>query len=57
MAELSSTGRTNREVAAALLMSPKTVEAHLGRVNRKLAIRPRAELGAASPTTVFGIPA
>ncbi|MDR9373156.1 helix-turn-helix transcriptional regulator, partial [Conexibacter sp. JD483] len=43
--ELAVTGMTNREVAAALFLSPKTVEAHLARVYRKLGIRSRAELG------------
>jgi DNA-binding NarL/FixJ family response regulator len=37
-------GMTNREVAAALYLSPKTIEFHLGRVFRKLAIHSRAEL-------------
>jgi DNA-binding CsgD family transcriptional regulator len=37
-------GKTNREVAAALFLSPKTVEFHLGRVYRKLGVRSRAEL-------------
>jgi DNA-binding CsgD family transcriptional regulator len=37
---------TNRQVAEAAFMSPKTVEANLGRVYRKLGIRSRAELGA-----------
>ena len=37
---------TNRKVAAALFLSPKTVEANLARVYRKLAISSRAELGA-----------
>jgi DNA-binding CsgD family transcriptional regulator len=45
VAELAASGMTNREVAAALFVSPKTVEAHLGRVYRKLGIRSRAELG------------
>jgi DNA-binding CsgD family transcriptional regulator len=51
VAELAGTGLTNREVAAKLFMSPKTVEAHLARAYRKLGIRSRAELGAlvASP--------
>lgn len=39
-------GRTNREVAAALFISPKTVESHLGRVYGKLGVRTRAELAA-----------
>jgi DNA-binding CsgD family transcriptional regulator len=46
VAELAATGLTNREVAAQLFMSPKTVEANLARAYRKLGIRSRAELGA-----------
>lgn len=45
VAELSATGLTNRLVAAALFISPKTVEVHLSRVYHKLGIRSRAELG------------
>jgi DNA-binding CsgD family transcriptional regulator len=37
-------GKTNREVGAALFLSPKTVEFHLARVYRKLEISSRAEL-------------
>jgi DNA-binding CsgD family transcriptional regulator len=37
-------GRSNREVAAALFISPKTVEMHLTRVYRKLGLRSRAQL-------------
>jgi DNA-binding CsgD family transcriptional regulator len=37
-------GRTTREVAAALFLSPKTVEYHLRKVYTKLGIRSRAEL-------------
>jgi DNA-binding CsgD family transcriptional regulator len=37
-------GRTNREVGAALFLSPKTVEFHLARVYRKLGVSSRAEL-------------
>lgn len=46
VAELAARGMTNREVAAALHLSPKTVDANLSRVYRKLGIRSRAELGA-----------
>jgi DNA-binding CsgD family transcriptional regulator len=46
VAELAATGLTNREVAKAAFMSPKTVEANLARVYRKLGIKSRAELGA-----------
>jgi DNA-binding CsgD family transcriptional regulator/sugar phosphate isomerase/epimerase len=45
VAELAASGMTNREVAAALFISPKTVEHNLGRVYRKLGIHSRAELG------------
>jgi DNA-binding CsgD family transcriptional regulator len=46
VAELTARGLTRRDVAAALHVSPKTVDATLGRVYRKLEIRSRAELGA-----------
>jgi DNA-binding CsgD family transcriptional regulator len=46
VAALAASGLTNREVAAAAFLSPKTVEANLSRVYRKLAIHSRAELGA-----------
>jgi DNA-binding CsgD family transcriptional regulator len=45
VAELAASGMTNKDVAAALFISPKTVEANLGRIYRKLGIRTRAELG------------
>jgi DNA-binding CsgD family transcriptional regulator len=44
VAELVAAGRTNREVAGELFMSPKTVEAHLSRIYRKLGVRSRPEL-------------
>ena len=37
-------GLTNREVAAAIFLSPKTVEHHLSAIYRKLGIRSRTEL-------------
>lgn len=45
IAELAASGLTNVRVASQLAVSPKTVEAHLARVYRKLGIRSRAELG------------
>jgi DNA-binding NarL/FixJ family response regulator len=45
VAELAAKGMTNRDVAAALFISPKTVEANLVRIYRKLGIHSRAELG------------
>ena len=37
-------GKTNKEVAAAMFLSPKTVEFHLGRIFRKLGVTSRTEL-------------
>ena len=45
VAELAASGMKNRDVAAALFISPKTVEANLARIYRKLGIKSRAELG------------
>src|SRR4029453_12193906 len=44
IARLVAEGKTNRDVAAILFVSPKTVEFHLTRVYRKLDIRSRTEL-------------
>lgn len=46
VAELAAQGLTNREMAAKLFLSPKTVEANLARIYSKLGIASRAELGA-----------
>jgi DNA-binding CsgD family transcriptional regulator len=43
--ELIALGLTNRAVADRLVLSPKTVEAHLGRAYAKLGVRSRVELG------------
>jgi DNA-binding CsgD family transcriptional regulator/tetratricopeptide (TPR) repeat protein len=44
IAALVAGGQTNREVAAALFVTPKTVESALTRVYRKLGVRSRTEL-------------
>lgn len=44
VAQLVGRGLTNREVAAALFLSPKTVERHLSSVYRKRGVRSRTEL-------------
>ena len=44
VAELVAHGRSNREVAAALFLSEKTVEYHLSNVYGKLGVRSRVEL-------------
>jgi DNA-binding CsgD family transcriptional regulator len=46
---LLAEGKTTREVAAALFLSPKTVEYHLRKVYTKLGIKSRAELAAQLP--------
>lgn len=51
IAELAATGLTNRQVAEAAFVSPKTVESNLARVYQKLDIRSRAELGARMAAT------
>jgi DNA-binding CsgD family transcriptional regulator len=45
--ELVVAGRSNKEVAQALHLSPKTVEWNLSKVYRKLGVRSRTELAAA----------
>ena len=44
VAELAVSGMTNRDIAAALFISPKTVEVNLSRIYRKLNVRSRTEL-------------
>jgi DNA-binding CsgD family transcriptional regulator len=46
VAALVATGRTYREVADALFISPKTVQWNLSKIYRKLGVRSRAELAA-----------
>ena len=45
VAELAARGLTTRQIAEAAFVSPKTVEANLTRIYRKLGISSRAELG------------
>ncbi|MDW5593725.1 AAA family ATPase [Conexibacter stalactiti] len=47
VAELAGDGRSNREIAQELFVTPKTVENHLGRIYMKLGIHSRRELSAA----------
>jgi DNA-binding CsgD family transcriptional regulator len=46
VAQLVASGKTNREVAEELFVSPRTVESHLTRIYLKLGLRSRAELAA-----------
>ncbi|HEX2096915.1 MAG TPA: AAA family ATPase [Solirubrobacterales bacterium] len=45
--DLAAAGRTNREIAQELYVTPKTVEVHLSNAYRKLGIRSRRELDGA----------
>jgi DNA-binding CsgD family transcriptional regulator len=47
VAELAAAGPTNREIAQALFVTPKTVEVHLSSVYRKLGISSRSQLAGA----------
>jgi DNA-binding CsgD family transcriptional regulator len=51
VAELVAEGRSNKEVAAELFVSVRTVEANLTRVYAKLGIRSRSELAAIRPAS------
>ncbi len=44
IALLVAEGATNREIAAPLFVSPRTVQFHLGKVFRRLGLRSRTEL-------------
>lgn len=48
-------GRTVRETAAALFLSPKTIEYHLRGVYRKLSVGSRSELKAAVDRLTAGL--
>lgn len=50
-------GLTNREVAAAIFLSPKTVEHHLSSIYRKLGIRSRTELARRMASDISAVPA
>jgi DNA-binding CsgD family transcriptional regulator len=46
VAEMAAEGLTNREIAQALFIAPRTVEVHLTSIYRKLRIRSRSQLPA-----------
>jgi DNA-binding NarL/FixJ family response regulator len=50
VAALVAEGKTNREVAAALYLSERTVEGHLSRIFGKLGIKHRTEIASALPS-------
>ena len=45
IAVLLASGKTTRETATALFLSPKTIEYHLRHVYQKLAVHSREQLG------------
>ena len=47
VAELVALGRTNKQIAAELFLSEKTVESHMTRLFGKLGVRSRAEVAEA----------
>jgi DNA-binding CsgD family transcriptional regulator len=47
IARMATEGQTNREIAQALFVTPKTVETHLSHVYRKLGIQARSQLAGA----------
>ena len=47
IADLAADGKTNKEIAAALSLAPRTVESHLHRLFRKLGITRRSALSRA----------
>lgn len=56
VAAVVAEGKTNKEVAAALFLSDRTVEGHLARIFGKLGIRHRSELAGALQTRVIAVP-
>jgi DNA-binding CsgD family transcriptional regulator len=56
IAELAAAGSQNKEIASALFVSVKSVEASLSRVYAKLGIRSRVELASRLPTQPHAIP-
>jgi DNA-binding NarL/FixJ family response regulator len=46
----AASGETNRDIAQALFVTPKTVEVHLSNAYRKLGVRSRRELAGALAT-------
>lgn len=49
VAAMAAEGMTNREIAQALFVTPKTVEVHLSNAYRKLGIASRRQLAAVLP--------
>jgi DNA-binding CsgD family transcriptional regulator len=56
VALIVANGASNREAAAALFLSPKTIEFHLSRIYRKLSVRSRSELAALAARREYELP-
>ncbi|MBT2481982.1 LuxR family transcriptional regulator [Streptomyces sp. ISL-94] len=56
VARLAAGGRTNREIAEALFLSPRTVEEHMAHALRKLGVRSREVLSSDHPALALGVP-
>ena len=54
IAHLLASGRTTRQTAAALFLSPKTIEYHLRSVYRKLGVNSREQLARSLPPWSYG---
>ena len=54
VAQIVAEGATNREAAAALFLSPKTIDFHLRNIYRKLALRSRTDLARVLPDALKG---
>jgi DNA-binding NarL/FixJ family response regulator len=56
VADLAAAGRTNREIAAELYVTPATVETHLRHAFQKLGIHARTDLGTALAPNITAAP-
>jgi DNA-binding NarL/FixJ family response regulator len=51
VAELATSGKTNREIAAQLFLSEKTIESHMANIFLKLGVNNRRKIAGAMPST------